>query len=466
VIRKLLVVALALVVVRTLTICAYRNTLYYYGLVAQQFAIADAAYAGHWFAWDQVRSGAAFDLANRQRRHVPLEEWSRLQSSNRYTTFPATDLPGLGYVIAVTSRWAGGPLTTRYALAIQVAVELAAVLVFVACTGAAFGSRAGWLAGLVYVFGFPFIWPIASQPMRDVFLLGFYAAFVAALFVFARMRGPRSWLLPLALMSLGALLLWVRPHGYYFFAALAPLAMLTRGRRLRERAAFATLVVLVPWLVFGLPLRRFNLNHYGVVDTHAIGRTIWEHMGIVPGNPYGFAMDDAALVPWIERHYGRDVEYGSTEMNRLLSEYAWGVVQRDPTYFVRTMARSFVEMLKTPLDLVPPFPLVEYSRSGLSVFEFARAHPASFAYKVFNRVVLIAFFYGGLAATAALLWRCRERRWELAVLLSPLLYTVVVLLLTHFESRYMAAGAWTLVAPLGCALDRRLRLEAARSDTA
>ena len=50
--RRLLVVAIALVGVRALTIEAYRGTLYYYGLVAHQFAIADAAYAGHWFAWD------------------------------------------------------------------------------------------------------------------------------------------------------------------------------------------------------------------------------------------------------------------------------------------------------------------------------------------------------------------------------------------------------------------------------
>jgi hypothetical protein len=453
--RRLLVVAIALVVVRALTIHAYRETHYYYGLVAHQFAIADAAYAGHWFAWDEVRSGAAFVLANREKRHVPLEEWSRLPSSGRYTTFPATDLPGLGYVIAVTSRWAGGPLTTRYALVIQVAVELAAVLVFVASTAAAFGKRAGFFAGLVYVFGFPFIWPVASQPMRDVFLLGFYAAFLAALFVFARTRGPWSWLLPLALMSIGSLLLWVRPHGYYFFAILVPLALLARGRRLRERAAYAALVVLVPWLMFGLPLRRFNLHHYGVADTHALGRTVWEHMGIVEDNPYGFALDDAALVPWIKRHYGRDVAYGSPEMNRLLSEYAWGVIRSDPAYFGRTVASSLAEMLKTPLDLVPPFPLVEYSRSGMSLVEFARTHPASFAYKVFNRVVLLAFFYGALGATVSLIRRRPERRWELALLLSPLLYTVVVLLLTHFESRYMAVGAWTLVAPVGYALGRR-----------
>lgn len=454
--RRLLVVAIALVGVRVLTIVAYRDTLYYYGLVAHQFAIADAAHAGHWFAWDEVRSGAAFDLANREKRHVPLEEWARLPSSGRYTTFPAADLPGLGYVIAETSRWAGGPLTTRYALALQVGVELAALLGFVACVGAAFGERPAFLAGLVYVFGFPFIWPVASQPMRDVFLLGFYAAFLGAVFLFARTRGPWSWLGPLALMALGSLLLWVRPHGYYFFAVVAPLALLVRGRPVRERAAFAVLVVLVPWLVFGLPLRRFNLRHYGVAETHAIGRAVWEHLGIVRDNPYGFAMDDAAMAPWVKAHYGRDVPYASPEMNRLLSEYAFSVIRKDPAFFLHALALSFGEMLKTPLDVVPPFSIVEYSKSGLRPLEYARAHPGSFAYKVLNRAFLLAFFYGALAAAVALARRRPERLFELAVLLSPLAYTTLVLLATHFESRYMALGAWTLVAPLGCALDRRL----------
>jgi hypothetical protein len=455
--RKLLVVAVALVVVRTLTIHAYRDTLYYYGLAAHQFAIAEAAYAGHWFAWDEVRSGAAFDRANREKRHVPLEEWSGLPSSGRYETFPAADLPGLGYLIAVTSRWAGGPLTTRYAQVVQVAVELAAVLAFVGCTAVAFGERAGFFAGLVYVFGFPFIWPIASQPLRDVFLLGFYSAFLTALFVFARSRGPVSWLAPAALMALGSLLLWVRPHGYYFFALLAPLALLVSGRSSRERAAFAGLVVLVPWIAFGLPLRRFNLKYYGVADTQAVGRNLWEHMGIVKDNPYGFALDDSAMLPWIRAHYGVEVGYASPEMNRLLSEYAWNVIRRDPWYFARTVGLSGLEMVRTPLDLVPPFPLVEYSRSGLSVVEFARAHPGAFAYKLLNRALMYAFFYGAIAAAAVLTFRNPDRRWELLVLLSPLFYTALVQLAIHFESRYMALGAWTLVAPIGVALDGWLR---------
>ena len=98
----------------------------------------------------------------------------------------------------------------------------------------------------------------------------------------ARTRGPWSWLGTLALMALGSLLLWVRPHGYYFFAVVAPLALLVRGRPVRERAAFAVLVMLVPWLVFGLPLRRFNLRHYGVAETHAIGRAVVAEASMTP----------------------------------------------------------------------------------------------------------------------------------------------------------------------------------------
>lgn len=48
--RCLFLVAIVFVVVRVLTVLAYRNTLDYYGMIAGQFAIAEAAYNGHAFA--------------------------------------------------------------------------------------------------------------------------------------------------------------------------------------------------------------------------------------------------------------------------------------------------------------------------------------------------------------------------------------------------------------------------------
>jgi hypothetical protein len=447
--RLLLGLAVAFLLVRAATLLAYRDTLYYYGMVSNQFAIAEAAYKGHWFAWDKELAGNMMREAKRQDRFIPLEEWSRFPASGRYTVFPAQDLPGFGYIVAVTSRWWSDQLTTRFAMAIQLLSELAGLLLFVGCVRALLGARTAWLTGLVYVFGYPFIWPIASLPMRDVFAIPVYAALLAAVVWFATTRGAiASYLGSGLLIAAAAVLLWVRPYGYYFCLLLLPFAALLPKRPWRDRLALAVMLVLVPWLGFGLPLRQFNLRHYGVVDTDGMGRGQWVRMGIAKDNPYGFELSDEAMVPWIKRYYGRDVEYGSPEMNRLLGDYAERILREDPGFYLKTVLIVWLQMAKTPLDLVPPFPLVEYASSGLSPIQYLSAYPGQFVYKALNRILLTVYFYGGVFLAIRMLIRRREERWGLAMLLSPLVYTTAVQAATISEPRYMAVGAWVLVLPI------------------
>ncbi|MFN8095541.1 MAG: hypothetical protein U0599_25550 [Vicinamibacteria bacterium] len=454
--HRLLALAVVLVTVRVATITAYRDTLYYYGMVANQFGIAEGAYRGHWFALDPGIAGAAVQTANRENRYVPIEEWKTFPPSGIYRTFPAVDLPGFGYVIAFTSRAAGGELTTRYAMAVQVAVETASVLLFAWCVGLVRGRRVGGLTGLVYALGYPFQWPIASHPMRDVFVLGSYAAGVAATLVLLRSRGARAWALALALLAAGSALLWIRPHGYYYFFCLVPLVALARGVPVRTRVAAAFALVAVPLLAFGLPLRQFNMRHYGVPQTDSVGLALWQQLGAIPDNPYGFVRRDEAMVPWVKAYHGRDVDYASPEMNRLLGEYARKVVREHPGYYLRVVGTIALEIARTPLDLVPPFRTVEYSTSGLSPAEYARAYPVAFAFKLFNRVLMALYFYGGIALAGWLLLRQPGRRLEVAILLSPFLYTLASQLLVVFNQRYMASGAWALSLPIAYAIDALL----------
>lgn len=67
-----------------------------------------------------------------------------------------------------------------------------------------------------------------------------------------------------------------------------------------------------------------------------------------------------------------------------------------------------------------------------------------------------------IAATGWVAWRSRKARWQLAVLISPLPYTALVQVLTHFESHNMAVGAGPLVLPLACQLVDRRRLRESR----
>jgi hypothetical protein len=461
--RLLLGLAVAFLLVRAATVLAYRDTLYYYGMVSNQFAIAEAAYKGHWFAWDKELAGNVMREAKRQDRFIPLEEWSRFPGSGRYTVFPAQDLPGFGYIVALTSRWFSDQLTTRFAMAIQLLSELAGLLLFVGCMRALLGARTAWLTGLVYVFGYPFIWPIASLPMRDVFAVPVYAALLAAVVWFATARGAiTSYLGSGLLIAAAAVLLWVRPYGYYFSLLLLPFAALVPKRPWRDRLALAFMLVLVPWLAFGLPFRQFNLRHYGVVDTGGMGRGEWMRMGIAKDNPYGFVSSDDAMVPWIKRYHGRDVDYGSPEMNRLLGDYAGKILREDPAFYLKTVLLVWLQLAKTPLDVVPPFPLVEYASSGLSPTEYLSAYPGQFVYKALNRILLTVYFYGGVFLAIRMLKRRREERWGLAMLLSPLVYTTAVQAATFSEPRYMAVGAWVLVLPWAVAVDAWLQLRSRR----
>ena len=76
--RKLLLVTVAFAIVRVATLVAYRDKYYFYGMIASQFAIAEAAYTGHAFAQDAALASAAMDLAKREQRYVSMEEWKGL----------------------------------------------------------------------------------------------------------------------------------------------------------------------------------------------------------------------------------------------------------------------------------------------------------------------------------------------------------------------------------------------------
>jgi len=188
----MLVLSCLFLAVRLTTICVYNihyRYYYYYGMVAMSFAIADGAYHGHFNAEDSRLSSEAQQLANRLERFIPLEEWPKLPASGEYQTHAPNDIPGYGYLIAYTSKWFDRQLTSKYAFALQVITELVALLLFVWCAWELLGPTVARLTGLLYIFGYPFIWPMASQPMRDVFAVARRAAHVADAHVGLNRRG-------------------------------------------------------------------------------------------------------------------------------------------------------------------------------------------------------------------------------------------------------------------------------------
>lgn len=454
--KKLFIIVLLFLLVRGLTVIAYKDTYFYYGMVSNQFAIAEAAYNGHWFSQDKQLVKAVSSEAYRTNRYIPIEEWKNYKGSGVYTTFPAQDLPGFGYLIAFTSKYISSELTSRYAFAVQIIVEMASVLLFVCCVRAVFSDKIAFMSGLIYIFAYPFIWPIASQPMRDVFVLGVYSFYIAAIFIFFRWDGVLPFLAATSLVVLSSLLLWVRPSGYYFFFTVPFLVLFRKGKSIRSRVAFFLVSISVPLFIFGYQFKHFNIRHYGVADTDMLGRALWEGMGIVEDNPYGFALDDATLVPWVKSYYNKDVEYSSPGMNKFLGDYAREVIRKDPLFYMKTVLVRCVTILKGPLNVCPAsvFSLVE---PNSPIKEYIRRHPASFTYFAFFKIAGIVFFYSGSIIAIMMLLRLGNIRLELLLLLSPFFYTLATQIPLHFESRYLATGAWVLVLPIAWFIEEAVR---------
>lgn len=449
--KKLALLALLFLVVRAGTIALYSHhrTYYYYGQVAGQFAIAEAKWDGRDFAFDRTRERAAEDLAARERRFVPFSEWRTLPKGE-YETFPALDLPGYGYLMTWTSRICGDELTSTWAFVAQILAECAGLLLFAWSAGRLISPRVGLLAGLGYVLAYPMIWPQASQPMRDVFFVPILTLVLIAFTMFRIASKRERIAIPLAI-GIASILLWVRPSAYFVFFFVVPLAMLTPGRSIRARALFAACLVAIPVALYSIPVRAFNERHYGTSDLHFLGRGLWEGMGIIPDNPYGFALDDRVLVEWV-RSRGVDAPYGTVEMNKALSDYVFEVLRKDPAYYLKTLAARAIVFAKTPLDFVPPRAVPMRDKATMSVFAYAWADPIGYFYNLLS-IYAFAFLWIGVPATVVWLLRERSRWWEILVLNVPLIYTFCAFFPLNHEPRYMAAGAWCVLTVFARAAD-------------
>ncbi|MFH1540164.1 MAG: hypothetical protein ABIH66_14510 [bacterium] len=465
--RNLIVIAILFLCVRGLTVYNYNikhRTYYYYGMVNSQFMIADAAYKGHWFSYELGKN--VMGKANEIEKFIPIEEYKNFEGSGSYVTFPAIDLPGYGYLIAFTSKYFGKELTSKYAHAIQILMELASLLLFIYCVGLHLGERTSFISGLLYVFCYPFIWPIASQPMRDIFLMPIFAFYIAAFFLFSRAVNIRAYIPVVLLVLAASFLLWFRPSGYYFFFLMSPLCLFVKNKSLISRFALFLMTLLIPFLAFGMPFKSFNLRHYGVENTRVIGRGMWEGMGIIKDNPYGFVLDDSALVPWCKEQ-GYDVEYSSPEMNKILADYVVKIIKEDPGYYLKTVLVRMKFIATSQLTFILPFKIVKEGQDDIKLKDYVKhpknliKHPKGFILRIIRlflaHIYGSAFFYTAVILAFLMLFRLKGKRIGLIVLLSPVIFSLASQIPIHFEPRNFAVGAWPLVFPLAWLVDRIIK---------
>lgn len=441
--KNLLILSILFIVARIFTSYIYKDVYYYYGMISNQFSIAEAYYEGHDFSYEKKGMDNPSKTASDEKRFVPIEEWKNYKGTGVYETFPAQDLPGFGYLIAYTSKMFSDELTSKYAYIIQVLLELLTFLLFVFIVSKYFSLRVGFVTGLLYIFAYPFHWPTASLPMRDTFIVGVFGSYLMSFYVFDRYGIKKAWALIAALTLIGTLCLWVRPSGYYFYLFAAPLVFFLKNKTIKEKAGFWAVTILIPYFLFSYQFKQFNLKYYGAENTDFVGRALWQGMGIVKDNPYGFVLDDAALVPWTKEQ-GYDYEYSSPEMNKLLGDYAKKIIKEDPLFYLKTVYVRTKEFIKFPVYLLNP----NYEKTKLYTtykgpkYGFIIDHPILFIIGLYNFIfhlwVLIAVY---------VVYKGRDKILQYALLLSPFFYIVATQLPLHFEQRYVATGAWVMVMP-------------------
>lgn len=431
------------IILRIATIISYSDTNWYYGMAASQFAIAEAAYNGHSFSQDLQLNLDVQAKAWEEKVFIPIEQWKNIKKSGVYTTFPAKDLPGYGYLIAYTSMWFGHELTSVYAFSIQILLELLSLMLFLYCISLLFGGQIAFLSGLIYLFAYPFIWPVASLPMRDIFVMGTYSFVIGASIIFFRYQNRLSIYITIALLLLAALILWVRPSGYYYFFFVLPLILLFKQISIKKRLAFCLLTAIIALSVFGLPYKAFDLKYYCVKNTDILGRGLWEGMGIIPNNPYGFVLNDEALIPWVEKQGYKGVEYSSPKMNMILGKYAREIIKQDPVYYLSTISKRCAYIRETPLISVYATSNCQKSNLSQSIVVLLNTCLDSIYGPEYGKY----FFFWGIVFTILLFYYLRNKRIEFLLLLTPLIYSLMYQIPTHFEYRYLAPAAWVLILP-------------------
>lgn len=440
-----------------LLVVQYDKMTYFNILSLNQFSIAEAAYKGHWFSWDKIKN---YEM-RKTNELVPIEAFKDYEDSGKFETFQASDTPGLAYLIYSTSKLFGGELTSKYELFCQSLAEFLALALFLILVAKWFGEPLAVVCGYVYLFFFPYVWPLVVNPLSDVYAMLIYSLGLFSVYLFRRFRGMTALGLMVPALLLASVLLWVRPSPYYYFFLVWPLFFFAREKTKKEKAVAALLFLLVPLLVFGQAFKSFNLKYFGVSNTYFLGTQIWEGLGYAGDNKYGCVINDQALLPWVNQHGYAVTEYASPEMNKALWDTSLQIIRNDPGFYLKALAERVKAIAVTPISIgsTDTGPL-SFKESGLSLARFIQRYPALTLYKAYfnfvtwhNKTGKLFCFLGllSLAITFAFL---PAKRFEVFLLMTPLIYVFLPQVFIYSEPRYGIVGAWTFILPMAWALSK------------
>ena len=478
--RFALALALGFILSRALVILSFEpvHGPYYHEMVQNQFSIAEARWNGHPNSWDKKRQAAAVLESERLKRQLSIEEWDTLPRWE-FTTFPAMDLPGYGYLIAVTSGLFGTQLTSRYAFALQLLAEFLGILLYCLLIWRFMSPHLACWTGWIYVIAYVFVHPVSGQPIRDLMVIPVYSLLCWVVLEGFRVSQPKGLeflkrigkpqILHLAKLTAAlvtvALLLWVRPIGYYFIYGLA-LLILFFPKKIGKLRLSALVLICFGFLAFSLPLQNFNRHYYGTKDPKFLGWGLWVSLGLVQPNDFGFVYGDRDMRRWGQERLGDPhLGLGDIRLNEEAYRYALSAIRQQPSLLLRSYGEKFKRFWKEPLsweaywtlkttgDLAQEVDLEKgnflWNKLTLYLKLIARypidaLHRAVSIYGFFfSKLGLIGICLGLLLRKESMRTLIRER-WVFLVLLSPLIYHLTQFFLYVPERRHFAQGAWPL----------------------
>jgi hypothetical protein len=340
---------------------------------------------------------------------------------------------------------------------VQMVLDALVPLLLFALGAALFSQRVGLAAAWIYAFLPPPIFLVFTLTNHS--LTPFLGALILAT---ASRAGPgrERWVLAAgAAVGLASLF---RPDflpmlGVLFLIYWATSRSLLRAAGRAAAAAVVAFAVYSPWIAYASDAAG------RLVVTTTTGAGLYQHLGILPGNPWGIVLDDN----WIERDaVARGLAGGawSPEADLVYRELYARHVREEPLYVAKLVllhrlpfALATPYLIRDPRDR-PEFRFGELRRkTGLSNWGVVQAYPGTFLRLMWPEIAMIGLSGLLSANLVALLWWERHRWRTLTWLLLPWAYHVGSLsMVKYIEPQNIAVVLGVQSVGLGLTLVERV----------
>ena len=402
--------------------------------------ISQAEMARNLINGNGLKRNAAFmrEVSTRQKdgteeeRLVDLEDVP-LPKEERWISRVSTDTPGYAFLLAGSWKLFGKKRYI-YVQVIQVLIDTFMIFLIFQIGNNFFNWQIGFLASCFYALYLPQA-RFAVAANRDTWAT---FAVIISLYLLSRMiknNHSKRWIYYILVGLVIGLFAWLRPTLTFIPIFIGGALFFKDGIKECLLAVVASMFVV--FITFLLPFMMINYRDFGRPFVGCFGQALWEGMGHVGENKYGFVLDDGKAYEWAKNH-GCEYEYGTPEYDDFLKKSAIKVIKQDPLFYWGTVIRRFPKAIF--LTNQYGFPEMGYGefkrRTGGGLKEFLLKHPFQFFYKAFRRVA------EGLLAIIALIgfWISRKN-WRQNLLLAVFpLYFIAVHVPLHVESRFILPG--------------------------